>query len=66
INESELFLLAGYLSPPMSGIEEEKPRYSGGQLDPYVTRMLSQEPVEVQRTVIGILSILKSIALTMK
>ncbi|MDP3878710.1 MAG: helix-turn-helix transcriptional regulator [Dehalococcoidales bacterium] len=66
INESELFLLAGYLSPPMAGVEEEKSRYGAGQLDPYVTRTLSQEPAEVQRTVIGILSILKSIALTMK
>jgi len=60
--ESELFSLAGYLSPPSAGIEEEKGDYSGGQLDPYVSKMLSQEPIEVQRTVIGILSILKSIA----
>lgn len=60
--ESELFSLAGYLSPPSAGIEEGKADHSGGQLDPYVSMMLSQEPVEVQRTVIGILSILKSIA----
>ncbi|MBI2287887.1 MAG: helix-turn-helix transcriptional regulator [Chloroflexi bacterium] len=62
IEESELFLLAGYLSPPSAGIEEKKPGYSGGQLDPYVREVLSQEPVEVQRAVIGILSILKIIA----
>ena len=60
--ESELFSLAGYLSSSRSGIEEEKVDYRGGQLDPYVSQMLGQEPVEVQRTVIGILSILKSIA----
>jgi len=60
--ESELFSLAGYLSFPPTGIEEGKADYSGRQLDPYVSKMLSQEPVEVQRTVIGILSILKSIA----
>ena len=60
--EGELFSLAGYLSSPLLRVEEEKTNYSGGQLDPYVSRVLSQEPVEVQRTVIGILTILKSIA----
>lgn len=64
--ESELFSLAGYLSPPLAGIEEEEANYIGGQLDPYVRRMLEQEPIEVQRTVIGILSILKSIAKALK
>ena len=64
--ESELFFLAGYLSPPSPGIEEEHVDYSGGQLDPYVKKILSQEPVEIQRTVIGILSILKSIANAIK
>ncbi len=60
--ESELFSLAGYLSPLSAGIEEGKAEYSGRQLDPYVSKVLSQEPVEVQHTVLGILSILKSIA----
>lgn len=64
--ESELFSLAGFLSPPLAGIEEEKADYLRGQLDPYVRRMLEQEPIEVQRTVIGILSILKSIAKALK
>ena len=64
--ESELFSLAGYLSPRSPGIEEGKADYSGGQLDPYVSQILSREPVEVQRTVIGILSILKSIAKVME
>ena len=60
--ESELFSLAGYLSPRPTGIGEENASYRVGQLDPFVSKMLSQEPIEVQRTVIGILSILKSIA----
>ena len=60
--EDELFTLAGYLSPEHPRIAEKTPEYRGGQLDPYVARVLAQEPVEVQRTVIGILTILKSIA----
>ena len=60
--ENELFTLAGYLSAQPSMMAERTPGYSGGQLDPYVARVLSQEPVELQRTVIGILTILKSIA----
>ncbi len=60
--EDELFTLAGYLSPTSPGIAEAHPAYSGRQLDPYVAKVLSEEPPEVQRAVIGILSMLKSIA----
>ena len=60
--EDELFTLAGYLSPQSSAVAEGRAAYSGGQLDPYVGKMLAQEPVEVQRAVIGILTMLKSIA----
>ena len=60
--EDELFTLAGYLSPPSPGIAEETPGYRGRQLDPYVAKVLGEEPAEVQRAVIGILSMLKSIA----
>jgi len=60
--ESELFALAGYLSSQAPSIAEESPAYIGRRLDPYVAKVLSQESVEVQRAVIGILSILKSIA----
>ena len=60
--ESELFSLAGYLSPRPSSPDEGSADYNGGRLDPYVGQILSQEPVEVQRTIIGILSILKNIA----
>ncbi len=60
--EGELFCLAGYLSSPSVGIEKAKAGFSGRQLDPYVSEILNQESVAVQRTVIGILSIFKSIA----
>ena len=61
-DENELFTLAGYLSPQPPSVAEAEVGYSSGRLDPYVSKMLAQEPVEVQRAVIGILSILKSIA----
>lgn len=64
--ESELFSLAGYLSPLSAGVKAESADYLGGQLDPYVRKVLAPEPVEVQRTVIGILSMLKSIAKALK
>lgn len=60
--EDELFTLAGYLSPHLSLEPEKKPVVQKNELDPYVARVLSQEPVEVQRAVVGILTILKSIA----
>jgi len=43
-------------------IAEQSPTYGGERLDPYVGRVLAQEPVELQRAVIGILTMLKSIA----
>ena len=61
-NESELFTLAEYLTPQQPSLGEKEATYSGRQLDPYVASVLSQEPVEVQRTVIGILTMLKNIA----
>ncbi|MBA7482987.1 hypothetical protein ES707_18492 [subsurface metagenome] len=60
--EEELFTLAGYLSPQPSTISEARPSYGSRHLDPYVSKVLAQEPIEVQHAVIGILSILKSIA----
>ena len=60
--EDELLTLAGYLSPQPRKIAEESPGYSSGRVDPYVARVLAQEPVDVQRAVIGILAILKSLA----
>jgi transcriptional regulator with XRE-family HTH domain len=65
-NEEELFSLAGFLSPQTSGVAEESgTRYTSRQLDPYVARMLAEEPPEVQRAIIGILSLLKTIAKVM-
>jgi len=61
-DEDELFTFAGYLSPQRSGIAEESPEYSGSRLDPYVASVLAREPIDVQRTVIGVLTILKSLA----
>jgi transcriptional regulator with XRE-family HTH domain len=61
-DEDELFTLAGFLSPQTSGVAEEGVHYTSRQLDPYVARMLSEEPPEIQRAVIGILSLLKSVA----
>ena len=59
-SESELLTLAGYLSPQApSGVELEAQL---GQLDPYVAAVLSQWPVEVQRAVIPIITVLKSMA----
>ena len=60
--EDELFSLAGYLSPYSPKIAENHRNYGDTQLDPYVARVLAQEPVAVQRAVISILAILKSIA----
>ncbi|MDH5695953.1 MAG: helix-turn-helix domain-containing protein [Dehalococcoidia bacterium] len=60
--EGELFTLAGYLSAQSPSMAESHPHYGLMELDPYVARVLAQEPVDVQRTVIGILNILKSIA----
>jgi len=59
--ENEIFSLAGYLSAQAADTGHGDEDNSHRRLDPYVTRLLGQEPVEVQRTVIGILSILKSI-----
>jgi len=56
-SEGELFTLANYLPPQPEGVE--KP--GGGQLDPYVARVLSEEPVEVQRALVTILTMLKSV-----
>ncbi len=65
-DEEELFTLAGFLSPQMTGIAEKDTEYVRSKLDPYVAKLLADEPVEVQRTVIGILAIIKSLAKSLK
>lgn len=57
--DAELLALAGYL-PPQPSTEAERP--SPRQLDPYVAAVLFQEPVETQRAVVTILSVMKSMA----
>ncbi len=58
-DEAELFSFAGYLTPKPSAVVSEAQL---GRLDPYVAVVLSQEPVQIQRAVITILSVLKSLA----
>jgi transcriptional regulator with XRE-family HTH domain len=63
-SEDELFTLAGYLSSQFAPAKEPEIIDKKNKLDPYVASVLAQEPVEVQKAVIGILAILKSIAVT--
>ena len=59
-SETKLFKLAGFLSDQTLKIAEDSPYQGDGRLDPTVRMVLSQEPVQVQLAVIGILSVLKS------
>jgi transcriptional regulator with XRE-family HTH domain len=61
-DEDELFMLAGFLSRRPSTITESNLAPSSRGLDPYVANLLAQEPVAIQRAVVGILSILKSLS----
>jgi len=64
--ESEIFTLAGYLSSP-SGAKPKLPApVEKPQLDPYVAKVLAKEPVEIQRAVVSVLAMLKSIASGLK
>lgn len=56
--EGTLLIYAGYLSAPSVSEGTSPPLDILGGLDPYVARVLSQEPVEVQRTLVAILSVL--------
>lgn len=60
--ESELFSLAGYFTPQPPSAAERRAADSFSQLDPLVARALAQEPVEVQRLALVILTLLKSIS----
>ena len=57
LDESLLMAMAGYLSPESS---EEHHNYRG--LDPYVAKVLSEEPVRIQRAVVSLLTVVKAIA----
>ncbi len=60
LEEVELFTLAEYMSPQLHSDSGDVPRTR--PLDPYVAGVLSQEPVEIQRAVVGILSVIKIVA----
>jgi len=55
--EIELLTRAGYLSDSSSETVEEPRIYR--QLDPYVAKVLSEEPVHVQRTMVTLFIMLK-------
>jgi len=55
--EAELLMFGGFLSPK----PDTKP-LDRRTLDPYVTAVLAEEPVEIQRAVVGILSVMKIMA----
>lgn len=58
--ETHLLTLAGYISTPSpTAVGNESDTWG---LDPYVASVLAKKPVEIQRAVIGILSMLGSIA----
>lgn len=60
--EDEIFALAGYLSNGLVMIGMDGGNGSAGRrLDPVVAGVLAQEPLEIQRSVLVILSLLKSI-----
>ena len=63
-NVNDLFILAGYLSPQQDAVSKSSPNNNGKRLDPYVSRMLAQEPLEIQRAAISILSIIKGVSRT--
>ena len=58
-SQHELFTLADYLPSRSSNIADS---FSGRQLDPYVAAVLSQDPVEIQRTAVAVLGFVKSMA----
>ena len=60
--ENELFTLAGFLSSTPSDNGKEESDHTISRLDPYVVKALAKEPVTVQRHVISLLIILKSLA----
>lgn len=60
--EQELFVLAGFLGQSFPKMADDNPLNGSRRLDPYVTDVLAREPLEVQRTAILIVTILKSLA----
>ena len=59
LEEIELHTMAGYLSDQTSA---ESSQVNMERLDPYVASVLGKEPVEVQRAVLTVLMVMKSMA----
>jgi len=65
--EEELFMIAGFLSGPSNDPENSIGNVNRNlKIDPLVANVLAGEPVEVQRAIIGILSLLKVISQSVK
>jgi transcriptional regulator with XRE-family HTH domain len=64
--EGEIFTLAGYLTSTTNVDSEKSTQAIKMGLDPYVARVLAQEPIEVQKSVVGILTVMKGIASGLK
>lgn len=58
-DEAELLTVVGFLSPKPDPQHADR-RVDQMRLDPYVAAMLAEEPIGIQRAVIGILSVMKS------
>ena len=56
--EDELLILAGFKSPNPA----EKVEALSSKVDPYVAKILSKEPVDVQRAVVVMLTFIKGVA----
>lgn len=66
LEENRLFTLAGFLSSTSSDDSKEELEHTISGLDPHVAKVLADTPVTVQRSLIGIISILKSLAKSAK
>ena len=61
-NINDLFIMAGYLPPQRKTAPKPLVTDEAGKLDPVVSDALSQEPLEVQRAMVSILAIIKSVS----
>jgi transcriptional regulator with XRE-family HTH domain len=66
LSEGEIFTMAGYLSNQVANPPVNENGHTKSNLDPYVAQVLSNESVEVQRAVVGMLSVVKSVATSLK
>jgi len=60
--EQELFILAGFLGQSSPKIADKDQLINSTNLDPYTASILANEPIEVQRAAVMVVSILKSLA----